>query len=716
MSNNALLNTLNDAQREAVSADPGHILVLAGAGSGKTRVLVHRIAWLIETGQATPANILAVTFTNKAAGEIRNRLQNILNMPTRNMWAGTFHSLANRMLRIHWREAKLSEHFHVLDSEDQLRIIRRIIKAMHLNDEEWVPKKVQWYINDHKDHGRRAHHLKAEDPYNRTLLQIYQQYERTCETSSLVDFTELLLRSYELLQHNPTILEYYQQRFRHVLVDEFQDTNAVQYAWIRLLVGPDTYLMVVGDDDQSIYGWRGAQIENIHHMQRDFAATKVVRLEQNYRSTNTILSAANALIANNDGRMGKNLWTEGEAGEPIRFYAALNEIDEAHFILNNIQQWIRAGNRYNDIAILYRSNAQSRALEQVLVEAGVPYRIYGGLRFYERAEIKDALAYLRLMQNHHDDAAFERIVNTPTRGIGDRSLAAIRELAREQGMSLWQATHTIMASEQLAARTQNALRGFIHLIGTCAVETKELPLGAQISYVLEHSGLREHFGKEKGEQGRSRLENLAELVTAADEFAMDEGHEDEARDLATFLSQVALDSGDTAAIDAPDYIQMMTLHSAKGLEFPWVFLCGMEEGLFPHQMCLNDTRQLEEERRLCYVGITRAMQRLTLTYARVRRVYGREMQQRRSRFLAELPQDTLAEVSLTNTIRPPKIRAALASSTPDSKIGQRVQHPLFGEGIILDYEGQGEHLRVQVKFRSNDCKWLIAKYAKLETI
>ncbi|CAN5240552.1 DNA helicase II [soil metagenome] len=716
MSSQTLLNTLNDAQREAVSADPGHILVLAGAGSGKTRVLVHRIAWLIETGQATPANILAVTFTNKAAAEIRNRLQNFLNIPTRHMWAGTFHSLANRMLRIHWSEAKLSENFHVLDSEDQLRIIRRIIKAMNLNDEEWVPKKVQWYINDHKDHGRRTHHLKTEDPYNKTLLQIYQQYEKTCETSSLVDFAELLLRGYELLQQNHTILEHYQHRFRHILVDEFQDTNAVQYAWIRLLVGAENYLMVVGDDDQSIYGWRGAQIENIQHMQRDFSATKVVRLEQNYRSTNTILSAANALIANNDGRMGKNLWTDGEVGEPIRFYAALNEIDEAHFILNNIQQWIRAGNRYNDIAILYRSNAQSRALEQVLVEAGVPYRIYGGLRFYERAEIKDALAYLRLMQNPHDDAAFDRIVNTPTRGIGDRSLAVIRELAREHGSSLWQATHTIMASEQLSARTQNALQGFVHLIDTFAAEIKELPLGAQISYVLEHSGLREHFGKEKGESGRSRLENLAELVTAADEFAADEEHEDEVRDLAAFLSQVALDAGDNAAIDTPDYVQMMTLHSAKGLEFPWVFLCGLEEGLFPHQMCLNDTRQLEEERRLCYVGITRAMQRLTLTYAKVRRVYGREMQQRRSRFLAELPQNTLAEVSLTNTIRPPKIRTTAVSSTPDSKIGQRVQHPLFGEGIILDYEGQGEHLRVQVKFRSNDCKWLIAKYAKLETI
>lgn len=714
MPNEMLLHNLNDAQRAAVSAEPGHILVLAGAGSGKTRVLVHRIAWLITTGQTTAANIMAVTFTNKAAGEIRQRLHNMLHIITRDMWVGTFHSLAHRMLRIHWREAGLLEHFQVLDSEDQLRIIRRLIKALNLNDEEWVPKKVQWYINDNKDHGRRTQHIKAHDPYNKTLLQIYQQYEKTCEAGGLVDFNELLLRSYELLQQNSTIREHYQSRFKHILVDEFQDTNMVQYAWIRLLVGADTYLMVVGDDDQSIYGWRGAQIENIHHMQRDFAATKVIRLEQNYRSTNTILKAANTLIANNDGRLGKNLWTEGEAGEPIRLYTALNEIDEAHFILKNIQQWVREGNHYRDIAILYRSNAQSRALEQVLVEAGIPYRIYGGLRFYERAEIKDSLAYLRLLQNHHDDAAFDRIVNTPTRGIGERSLALIRDIAREQGSSLWQATETLLANEQLTTRTQNALQGFLQLIVQMKTDTQDLALGSQISHVIDQSGLREHFAKEKGELGRSRLENLVELVAAADEFADEESYTEDARDLTAFLAQVALDSGEeNNSANSTDYIQLMTLHSAKGLEFPWVFLCGMEEGLFPHQMCLNDIRQLEEERRLCYVGITRAMQKLTLSYARVRRVYGREMQQRPSRFLAELPPNTLVEVGLTNTIRAPKIRVA---NIQDNKMGQRVRHPLFGEGIVLDYEGQGEQLRVQVKFSGNNCKWLIAKYAKLETI
>lgn len=723
MDNSDLLNDLNSAQQQAVSAPDGHLLILAGAGSGKTRVLVHRIAWLIRQERLSPNAILAVTFTNKAAAEMRGRLETLLNVPMHSMWVGTFHGLAHRLLRLHWQDAGLPQAFQILDSDDQYRLIRRILNALNLDEAQWPPKQAQWFINGQKDEGRRPHQIADHgDVFNKTMIRIYQAYEDACARGGLVDFAELLLRAYELWQKNPAILAHYQQRFRHVLVDEFQDTNTIQYAWLRLLINDQNYLMIVGDDDQSIYGWRGAKIENIQRFNKDFPNTKTIRLEQNYRSTGTILAASNALIAHNDGRLGKKLWTEGGDGELISVYAGFNDLDEARFIVEHIQRWLAKGFHRNEIALLYRSNAQSRVLEEALIQQGIPYRVYGGLRFFDRAEIKDALAYLRLIANRDDDAAFERVVNTPTRGIGEQTVTILREHARAQGLSLWRVATQLLSAATFANRAANALAAFLQLIDKLDTETTDLDLASQTEHVLHGSNLFMHFQKEKGEKGQARIENLEELINATRQYTPDQ--EQEMPPLAAFLSHVALEAGEHQGEKTQECVQLMTLHSAKGLEFPLVFLCGMEEGLFPHHMSKDEPGRLEEERRLCYVGMTRAMKKLYLTYAELRRLHGSESYHRPSRFLAEIPHELLEEVRLKTSITRPSNSYSQLNSVPDEEVisgtglhlGQHVQHSVFGEGVVLNFEGYGPQARVQVKFHRHGSKWLVAAYAKLEPV
>ncbi len=723
MDDERLLDNLNDAQRAAVTAPPGSLLVLAGAGSGKTRVLTQRIAWLIHTGQASPYGVLAVTFTNKAASEMRARIEELLQMPARGLWVGTFHGLAHRLLRAHWREAKLPETFQILDSDDQQRIIRRVLKALALDEERWPPRQMQGFINARKDEGLRPQHLEdRDDPYLRQMLRVYRAYEETCERGGLVDFAELLLRAHELWRDDAAVLAHYQQRFKHILVDEFQDTNAIQYAWLRLLAGSDNKLFAVGDDDQSIYGWRGARIENIQRLTRDYPGAQIVRLEQNYRSSATILSAANALIAHNSGRLGKNLWTSGSRGDPIRVYNAFNDLEEARFVAERIAQWFSHGGRYSEAAVLYRSNAQSRVLEAALLQAGIPYRVYGGLRFFERAEIKDALAYLRLIASTSDDASFERVVNLPTRGVGDTTMETVRTIARQRGSTLWSAAQTALAENALSARAANALGGFLKLIETLALEVQNLPLFEQVEQTMQLSGLLEHYRQGKGEKDQARVENLDELLNAAREFEHEEG--DTLAPLDAFLAHAALEAGEGQGGAWEDCAQLMTLHSAKGLEFPLVFLCGMEEGLFPHERSIEEGSRLEEERRLCYVGITRAQRELYLTHAEVRRLHGSESYRLPSRFIAEIPAELVSEIRPRLTVaparpaqvQPVRLRPA-ANEIPNTRlrIGQQVLHAKFGEGVILNYEGAGEQARVQVNFGRAGEKWLMLAYANLQT-
>jgi DNA helicase II / ATP-dependent DNA helicase PcrA len=717
--NHHLLKSLNEAQQQVVASPQSHLLVLAGAGSGKTRVLVHRIAWLINVENISAHNILAVTFTNKAAGEMRQRLENLLDIPMRLMWVGTFHGLAHRLLRQHWEAAGLPQAFQILDSDDQYRVIKRILVSLNLDETQWAPKKVQWFINQQKDDGIRPNQVpNANDPYTKTLVRIYQSYEEICTRNGVIDFAELILRSYELFIKNPDILHHYQERFRHILVDEFQDTNTIQYAWLKLLSSGKNYLMIVGDDDQSIYGWRGARVKNIQDFIRDFPDNQVIRLEQNYRSTGVILAASNALITHNDGRLGKKLWSNGGQGDLISLYGAFNDLDEARFIINQIKQGLKKELRPNEVAVLYRSNAQSRVLEEALISAQIPYRIYGGLRFFERAEIKDALAYLRLIGNRNDDPAFERIVNTPTRGIGDQTLQMLRLEARSQGISLWQAAEYLLANQSLSSRAANALTLFIQLINKINNETQALTLAEQTEQVLYSSGLLSHYKKEKGERGQARIENLEELINATRQFVPEDSS---ISILSAFLAHVALEAGEHQGDTTQECVQLMTLHSAKGLEFPWVFLCGMEEGLFPHHMSHEESGRLEEERRLCYVGMTRAMRKLFLSYAEVRRLHGTESHHRPSRFISEIPKELLAEISLrTSVIRPTSALKSAKNSNRDSmigdtglRIGQTVTHNTFGEGTLIDAEGRGEHMRLQVKFNNAGTKWLVASYAKL---
>lgn len=721
MTNSIILDSLNDAQREAVAAPLCHQLILAGAGSGKTRVLVHRVAWLIQSEGLSPANILAVTFTNKAANEMRSRIESLLGGSSRSMWIGTFHSLAHRLLRLHWREAGLPEGFQILDSDDQYRLVRRVLAFLDLDEDRWPVKQAQWFINGKKDEGLESHHLPDYgDITTRTMIKIYRAYEEACQRAGLIDFADLLLKSHKLFLNSAEILAHYQQRFRFILVDEFQDTNAVQYAWICLLAGVDSHVMIVGDDDQSIYGWRGAKVENIQRFCKDFPDARTTRLEQNYRSTGVILKAANALISHNSGRLGKNLWTTGEDGKPITVYAGFNDLDEARYIVNRVQEWQRAGNPLRDIAILYRSNAQSRVLEEALIQFGIAYRIYGGLRFFERAEIKDALAYLRLIANRNDDAAFERVVNTPTRGIGDKTIVALRQHAQQHQVSLWQAGEVLLQQNAFPARAAHALTYFIQLINSLEEDTKQLALHEQTEHVIHNSGLIEHHRKEKGEKGLARIENLEELVNAARQFDLAGTIEEGMSPLTAFLANSALEAGEGQASDFEDCVQLMTLHSAKGLEFPVVFLSGCEEGLFPHYMSAEDPVRLEEERRLCYVGMTRAMQRLYLTYAETRRLHGKEVFHRPSRFLKEIPAEFFEEVRLKAKVTRPQTtsfsntsRISSGESEGGLRIGQRVNHHQFGEGIVLQYEGRGEHARIQVRFEKAGTKWLIASFVTL---
>ncbi len=715
-----ILDSLNDAQREAVAAPPGPVLVLAGAGSGKTRVLTHRVAWLVQACQVSPLSVLAVTFTNKASQEMRGRIEHMLGFPVDGMWMGTFHGIAHRLLRAHWREAGLDQSFQILDSDDQQRLIKRALKELNLDEGYWPPRQVQWYINAHKEEGRRPQHLgQSHDTQQRELLRIYRTYEELCQRFALVDFAELLLRAHELLQHNEPLRARYQQRFRHILVDEFQDTNAIQYQWLRLLADAHRDIFVVGDDDQSIYGWRGARVENILQFERDFTGSTVIRLEQNYRSTANILNAANAVIDHNAGRLGKKLWTVDEAGDPIRLYTAYNEIDEARFVVDRIQEWVAAGNRRSDTAILYRSNAQSRVFEEILLDVAMPYRVYGGLRFFERAEIKDALAYLRLIAGRHDDPSFERIVNVPPRGIGNKTLETVRERARTGQLSLWDAVRAVLHDHEVPSRSATALAQFVELIGNMADACRGQSLAEQVDVVLRMSGLLDHYRKERGEKAETRVENLEELVSAARNFDHDE--EEGTEPLNAFLSHAALEAGEGQAEQWEDCVQLMSLHSAKGLEFPVVFLTGMEEGLFPHQRSLQEPGRLEEERRLCYVGMTRAKQQLYLSHAEVRRMHGRETYSSPSRFLGEIPAELLTEVrGGAGGYRPAWRRREPGRVEEEIDIGLRlgghVRHASFGDGVVLNIEGRGDHARVQVNFEAVGSKWLVLAYANLEPL
>ncbi len=731
-----ILDGLNDPQREAVTAPLGNYLVVAGAGSGKTRVLVHRIAWLIEAEGASPHGILAVTFTNKAAAEMRARTEALLAMPVRNMWVGTFHGIAHRLLRMHWQEAGLPQNFQILDSDDQQRLVKRVMRALDVDDTRFPPRQAQWFINGQKDEGRRAKDVvTGDDLFLITQKRIYEAYEELCRSGGLLDFAELLLKSHELWLEQPNLLEHYQQRLAHLLVDEFQDTNAVQYAWLRVLAGRSGRIMAVGDDDQSIYGWRGARVENIHRFQQDFRGVRLIRLEQNYRSTSTILKAANALIAHNTDRLGKELWTDGREGDPILLYSAFNELDEARFIADRIQTWVAQGGTPKDAAILYRSNAQSRVLEEALLRLQIPYRIYGGQRFFERAEIKNALGYMRLTSQPHSDTAFERVVNTPPRGIGDKTLTDLRESARAANISLWQAAKQGIADGSIGGRAASTVGAFIALIEQMAASVAGLPLHELAQHCIEVSGLYEFHSREKGERGLARKENLDELITACRQFTgevvlplTDTGEAQEGQSLLDeFLDQTALESGEQQSGTDDDCVQMMTLHSAKGLEFPLVFMGGMEEGLFPHRMSADEPGRMEEERRLCYVGITRAMRQLYMTYAETRRLHGTDTYNRPSRFVAEVPPALLHEVRLRGAVtRPGPTRPSPRGLASDGgrwvaddgelRIGQRVMHGKFGEGVVLQSEGQGDRARVQINFAGAGSKWLMLGYAKLEPL
>lgn len=721
-----LLDGLNDKQREAVAAPLGNYLVLAGAGSGKTRVLTHRIAWLIAVEGISEGSIMAVTFTNKAAAEMRHRIQATLaqhsNHSLFGMWVGTFHSIAHRLLRSHYADAGLPQDFQIMDSEDQLRLMKRLLKLHNYDEKMYPPKQACWYINNKKDDGLRPDMIDdMNDRQEKEWIRIYKIYQDTCDRSGLVDFAEILLRAYELFLKKPLILQSYQRRFQQILVDEFQDTNNIQYAWIKLLAGETGKVMIVGDDDQSIYGWRGAQIENIQRFLDDFDQAQTIRLEQNYRSTGNILKSANELISNNENRLGKELWTADGDGEPVGIYAAFNELDEALFVSSQIKIWLEDGGKLDDCAVLYRSNSQSRVLEEALIRANIPYRIYGGMRFFERQEIKDALAYLRLINNRHDDAAFERVINTPTRGIGERTLDTLRQLTRERQITLWQATQVAIQDNKLTGRAATALLRFIELINSLAQETEEMPLFAQTDFVIKHSGLYQMYEQEKGEKGEVRIENLEELVTATREFIKPDEAEDMS-DLTAFLTHASLEAGEEQASPHQSCVQMMTLHSAKGLEFPRVFMVGVEEGIFPSFMSLEEPGRLEEERRLAYVGITRAKKKLTICYAESRRLYGKEERHIPSRFINELPEDCIQAVRLRGTVTRAYNQSAVNAKRVFEhdetgwKTGQKVRHEKFGQGTVINVEGAENNTRLQIAFQGNGIKWLIAHLAKLEKL
>ncbi|MBL4899480.1 MAG: DNA helicase II [Colwellia sp.] len=723
-----LLDSLNDKQREVVGAPLQNMLVLAGAGSGKTRVLVQRIAWLIQVEQAASHSILAVTFTNKAAAEMRARVEQVTGGNTHGMWIGTFHGLAHRLLRMHFQEAKLPQAFQVLDSDDQLRLVKRIIRSLALDEKKWPAKQFVWYINGKKDEGLRPQHIDAQfDPSEALFVKVYQAYQDTCDRAGLVDFAELLLRAHELWLNNPELLAHYQQRFGHILVDEFQDTNAIQYAWLTMLGKARAKVMIVGDDDQSIYGWRGARVENIERFTNEYDDAKTIRLEQNYRSTANILTAANQLISNNNNRLGKELWTDDKAGEKISIYSAFNEIDEARFIAGRIKQWRDDGGKLDEVAILYRSNAQSRLMEEALLQGQLPYRIYGGQRFFDRQEIKDALAYLRLINNRDDDAAFERVINTPTRGIGNQTVALVRDAARSLQVTLWQACQQLLNTQQLKGRSAKTIATFINLVNQLEDDSTNLDLDQQANFVIQHSGLKAMYQAEKGERAEQRIENLNELVTACQTFQIeplsDQDEIAELTPLTAFLTHAALESGESQAEEFEAAVQLMTMHSAKGLEFPLVFIAGLEEGMFPSQQSVEEIGRLEEERRLCYVGMTRAMSKLYLLHAESRRIYGQEKHHKASRFLRELPESCVEEIRMQSQVSRPKSVGKFSNTftletfaNTGFKLGQQVAHTKFGEGVVLNYEGSGAQSRIQVNFEEVGSKWLVVEYANLQAL
>ncbi|EIY4765887.1 DNA helicase II [Vibrio cholerae] len=717
-----LLDGLNDKQREAVAAPLENLLILAGAGSGKTRVLVHRIAWLMSVEEASPFSVMAVTFTNKAAAEMRGRIEELMHGTASGMWCGTFHGICHRILRAHYLDAKLLEDFQIIDSDDQQRLLKRLIKAHNLDDKQWPARQVAWWINNQKDEGLRPAHINAFDPVTQTYLKLYTAYQEACDRAGLVDFAEILLRALELLRGNQHIREHYQARFKHILVDEFQDTNAIQYAWLRMMAGAQSNVMIVGDDDQSIYGWRGARVENIEKFTREFPSVNTIRLEQNYRSTKTILEASNTLIANNSERMGKQLWTEGLVGEPISVYSAYNELDEARFVVSKIKGWQEQGGTLTDCAILYRNNAQSRVLEEALLQASLAYRIYGGMRFFERQEIKDALSYLRLINNRNDDTAFERVINTPPRGLGDKTLETIRFAARDRGCTLWDASVGLLNDQVLTGRAASALSRFVELINALEEEGIDMPLHVLTDHAVKTSGLLEMYQQEKGEKSKARIENLEELVTATRQFEKPEEAQDMTM-LTAFLTHAALEAGEGQADEHDDAVQLMTLHSAKGLEFPLVFMVGVEEGMFPSQMSAEEAGRLEEERRLCYVGMTRAMQKLYITYAEMRRLYGQDKYHKPSRFIRELPEGCLDEVRMKAQVSRPTSTGRFSQTVVKESfnetgfnLGSRVRHPKFGEGTIINFEGSGPQSRVQVAFNGEGIKWLVTAYARLEMV
>jgi DNA helicase-2/ATP-dependent DNA helicase PcrA len=726
-----LLDSLNDAQREAVSAPTGHYLVLAGAGSGKTRVLTHRIGWLTQVDGVPPWAVLAVTFTNKASGEMRSRLENLIPGGTQGLTVGTFHGIAHRLLRRHWREAGLVESFQILDSDDQQRLIKRVIAGMGLDEARFPPRQATWQINGWKDEGKRAKDIEHRDhPVTRTFVEIYKAYEDACRRAGLVDFAELLLRAHELWLNDAHVLEHYRARWRHLLIDEFQDTNTLQYAWIRMLAGTTGQVFVVGDDDQAIYGWRGAKVENVQQFLNDFPGARTIRLEQNYRSTATILKAANSVISRNGGRLGKQLWTAGEEGDRIALYAAYNEQDEARFVIERIREHIAEKGHARDCAILYRSNAQSRNFEEQLIQRDIPYRVYGGLRFFERAEIKDALAYLRMTANRHDDAAFERAVNTPPRGIGDRTLDELRRRARTENTSMWEASLGELSGGSLAGRAKNAIKAFLALIDEMArtfagsledASVSSAPnLAEQIEHAMTHTGLRDYYERDSRGNAESRVENLDELVNVASRFEPTADDIDAGlTELSAFLSHASLESGEGQGDAWDDCVQLMSLHSAKGLEFPVVFLVGLEEGLFPSQRTVEEER-LEEERRLAYVGITRARDKLYVTHAESRRMHGTEMLARPSRFLGEIPAELIDEirprVQVTRPVYGGRFETMPSEESVGIALGARVSHPSFGEGVVVTAEGSGAHTRIQVNFADAGSKWLVLAYANLTVL
>jgi DNA helicase-2/ATP-dependent DNA helicase PcrA len=729
-----LLEHLNSAQRQAVTCTGMNLRVVAGAGSGKTRVLTHRIAWLLLQG-VSPFSIVAVTFTNKAANEMRARIEQLCHVPINQLWVGTFHGLSHRLLRLHAIDAGLPNDFQILDSDDQLRLIKRIHKQFNLDEKRWPVRQVQWFINKQKEEGWRVRDVvDTADPFVQTMKKLYGEYERLCIQNGLVDFAELLLSTLELLKRNKTLQAHYRKRFSHILVDEFQDTNKIQYEWLKQFKSDDSFLMAVGDDDQSIYSWRGACIENMCRFEEDFVPVETLRLEQNYRSTKTIINAANAVIESNQNRVKKVLKTDNPTGEPIVLFSANDERHEAIFVIQQIQQLIEEKNyAYEDFAILYRSNAQSRVFEETLMRHQIPYRIYGGMRFFERAEIKNFLAYLRLLVNRHDDAAFERVINFPARGIGVTTIMRLREIANASKISLWQVAKQVIQTQALATRTIQALDRFLTLIDQLEKDIKTMPLIEQAQTVLEATQLLDYYKKDaKTQIGLSRVENLEECLNAISQFDpldSDIDMNNSLSALTAFLSHIALDAGEMDSNSSSNNsVNLMTLHSTKGLEFSVVFLVGLEEGLFPHYLSKDNDAQLEEERRLCYVGITRAMSRLYLIYAQTRYLQGRMVYNAASRFLEEIPtgllQDLRPRVFVQKTTawkgKPmnKKIKASHTVNQLSSEfsIGQKVQHKKFGAGIIISGEGDGDALRLQVKFKHAGTKWLVASYANLDIV